>query len=191
MYRELLERTIDDAALRRLQTITDLQIAIARMPRCLSPVLGAAIGIASYQLEKHLCHPVHPKFGRMLGFRAEFIAARQMNSSQQFCDVLLASSGVPPFMPVTMVGDRPGFDGGLVDNVPVEPLLPVEASGGRTLVLLTRVYKNLPQVAGRTYVQPSRQIDVKQFDITNPDEIRNVFELGLGDGDAFAASLGR
>jgi predicted acylesterase/phospholipase RssA len=191
MYRELLEQTIDADTLRRLQAMTDLQIAVARLPRGLSPVLGAAIGIAAYQLEKHLFHPVHPRLGRVLGFQPEFVAVRQLNSPQQFCDVLLASSGVPPFMPVTMVGGKPAFDGGLVDNVPVEPLLPVEAAGGSTLVLLTRVYKNLPQVAGRTYVQPSRKINVKQFDITNPDGIRDAFELGLKDGDVFAASLGR
>lgn len=191
MYRALIEQTIDADALRRLQAMTDLRIAIARLPRGLPPVLGAAIGIAAYQMEKHLFHPVHPTFGRALGFRPEFVATRHLSSPQQFCDVLLASSGVPPFMPVTMLGDRPGFDGGLVDNVPVEPLLSVEAAGGRTLVLLTRLYKNPPQIAGRTYVQPSRPIDVGQFDITNPEGIRNAFELGLRDGDAFAASLGR
>ena len=191
MYSQLLRQTVDADALRRLQAITDLQIAVARLPRGLSPVLGAAVGIAAYQLEKHLFQPVHARFGRMLGFRSEFVAVRELNDPQQLCDVLLASSGVPPFMPVTMVGGKPAFDGGLVDNVPVEPLSPVEAAGGRTLVLLTRVYNNLPQVAGRTYVQPSRKIDVKQFDITNPDGIRDAFELGLKDGDAFAASLGR
>jgi hypothetical protein len=78
----------------------------------------------------------------------------------------------------------------LVDNVPVEPLLPVEAEGGHTLVLLTRRYNDLPAIRNRTYVQPSRQIAVKQFDITNPDGIRSAFELGREDGDAFARSLG-
>lgn len=191
MYSELLEQTVDADALRRLQTMTDLRIAVARLPRGLSPVLGVAIGIGAYQLEKHLLHPVHPRFGRALGFRPEFIAVRSLSNPQQFRDTLLASSGVPPFMPVTMVDGRPAFDGGLVDNVPVEPLLPIEAAGGRTLVLLTRVYKNLPQIAGRTYVQPSRKIGVKQFDITNPEGIRNAFELGLKDGAVFATALGR
>ena len=103
----------------------------------------------------------------------------------------MASSGVPPFMPVTEIAGRPAFDGGLVDNVPVEPLVPIEAAGGRSLVLLTRLYKTIPQVKGRTYVQPSRKIGVGQFDIRNPDGIRDAYELGLEDGDAFAASLNR
>jgi predicted acylesterase/phospholipase RssA len=106
-------------------------------------------------------------------------------------DVLMASSGVPPFMPLTLVNGTPAFDGGLVDNVPVEPLAPIESAGGRTLVLLTRLYKNIPDVAGRSYVQPSRKINLSQFDITNPDGIRAAYELGVRDGDAFAAALGR
>lgn len=191
MYAELLAQTIDAEALALLQAMTDLQIAVSRLPRGLPPSLGAALGIGAYQLEKRLFHPVHPRFGRTLGFHPEFVVTRALQSPQQLRDALMASSGVPPFMPVTHINGRPGFDGGLVDNVPVEPLEAIEAAGGRTLVLLTRVYKSVPSVNGRTYVQPSRKIDVKQFDIRNPDGIRNAFELGLNDGDAFAASLGR
>jgi hypothetical protein len=191
MYAELLAHTINTDALSRLQTMTDLRIAVTRLPRGLSPSLGAAIGIGAYQLEKRLFHPVHPRFGRALGFQPEFAAARAMQFPKQLHDALMATSGVPPFMPVTHINGHPAFDGGLVDNVPVEPIKPIEAAGGRTLVLLTRIYKSLPVIKGRTYVQPSRKIDVKQFDIRNPEGIRDAFALGLKDGAAFAASLGR
>ena len=191
LYNELLAQTIDDAALARLNAITDLRIAVTRMPRGLPPLIGAMLGIGAYQLEKHLLRPVHPRFGRALGFRAEFVSVRTLGRAREMHDVLMASSGVPPFMPVTLVNGMPAFDGGLVDSVPVEPLEPIEAAGGRTLVLLTRRYRNIPDVAGRCYVQPSRKIDLSQFDITNPGGIRAAYELGLRDGNAFAASLGR
>ncbi len=191
MYQELLATTIDNAALARINAKTDFRIAYARLPKRLSPTFGALLGIGAYQLEKQLFHPVHPQLGRALGFRGGFVATRGLKDPQQMRDALIASGGVPPFMPVTLVDGEPAFDGGLVDNVPVEPLIPIEAEGGRTLVLLTRRYKNLPQVANRTYVQPSRKINVKQFDITNPAGIRQAFELGLKDGDAFARSVGR
>jgi hypothetical protein len=32
---------------------------------------------------------------------------------------------------------------------------------------------------------------LSQFDIRNPDGIRTAYELGVKDGDAFAASFGR
>ncbi|HEV7408665.1 MAG TPA: patatin-like phospholipase family protein [Bradyrhizobium sp.] len=191
LYNELLAQTIDDAALARLNAITDLRIAVTRMPRGVPPLIGAMLGISAYQLEKHLLRPVHPRFGRALGFRAEFIPVRTLRRARDMHDLLMASSGVPPFMPITLVNGMPAFDGGLVDNVPVEPLAPIESAGGRTLVLLTRLYKDMPAVAGRTYVQPSCKINLSQFDITNPDGIRAAYELGLRDGNAFAASLGR
>ena len=191
MYQELLQTTIDNDALAQLQALTDLHLAVSRLPRWLSPVAGAALGIAAYQLEKKLLHPVHPRFGRKLGYRSEFIRVRDMDEAGLLHAALMASSGVPPFMPVTLVGGRPAFDGGLVDNVPVEPLEEIEVAGGRTLVLLTRVYKHIPSIPGRTYTQPSEKIGVSQFDITNPAGIRAAFELGLKDGAAFAASLGR
>src|SRR3954447_9791732 len=182
MYTALLAHTIDAAALARLNELTDLQIAVTRLPRHLPPLAGALLGIGAYQLEKHLMHPVHPRFGRALGFRPEFISVRELGGVGEMHDVLLASSGGPPFIPVTLVRGAPAFDGGLVDNVPVEPLAPIEAAGGRTLVLLTRVYRNVPAVAGRTYVQPSEKIGLSQFDITNPDGIRAAYQLGLRDG---------
>jgi len=189
LYHELLRQTIDDAALDRLNAATDLQIAVTRLPKGLPPLAGAMLGIAAYQLEKHLFHPVHPRFGRRLGFRPEFVSARAAKSAAEFHDVLLASSGVPPFMPVIQVNGVAAFDGGLVDNVPVAPLDPIERAGGRTLVLLTRRYRNLPVVEGRTYAQPSRAIEVSQFDITSPERIRAAYELGVKDGEAFVAAF--
>jgi predicted acylesterase/phospholipase RssA len=191
MYRAFLHMLFDADALALLQRLTDFHIAVTRLPRGLPPILGAALGIGAYQLEKHLFAPVHPKFGRRLGFSAEFVRVRAMTAPNQLVDALVASSGVPPFMPVTKVGDRPAFDGGLFDGVPVAPLAPVEAAGGRSLVLLTRLYKDLPQVKGRTYVQPSRRIRAKQFDLRDPEGIRDAYELGLKDGAAFVATHGR
>jgi predicted acylesterase/phospholipase RssA len=188
MYRTYLDTLFDAAALARLQQLTDFHVAVSRLPRGVPPILGAALGIGAYQLEKHLFAPVHPRFGRRLGFTAEFIRVRAMTAPQELADALMASGGVPPFMPVTQVGGRPAFDGGLFDGVPVAPLEPVEAAGGRSLVLLTRLYKRLPQVPGRTYVQPSRRIRAKQFDLTDPDGIRDAYELGRKDGAAFAAA---
>lgn len=126
LYSDLLAQTIDDAALRRLNALADLQIAVTRLPHGLPPLAGAIIGIGAYQLEKHIFHPVHPRFGRALGFRPEFISARTLSDPGELCGVLMASSGVPPFMPVTLVKGVPAFDGGLVDNVPVEPLAEIE-----------------------------------------------------------------
>src|SRR5437870_11926379 len=78
MYRRLLDQVLDTAALTKLRAVTDLHFAVARLPRGLSPVAGALLGIATYQFEKKLMHPVHPRFGRALGFRSEFVAVKSI-----------------------------------------------------------------------------------------------------------------
>src|ERR1700687_4180016 len=138
MYRALIDEVIDGPGLVRLRGITDLSVAVTRLPRLLPPLVGAAVGVAAYQIEKKLFHPVHPRFGRALGFRQEFVRVRDMASPAALGDLLIASSCVPPFMPITQIGGAPAFDGGLVDNVPVAPLEPIEQAGGGPPGLLPR-----------------------------------------------------
>jgi len=190
LYRALIEEVLDGTALTALKARIDFRIAVTRLPPNLPPLLGAAFGISAYQIEKHLFAPVHPRFGTKLGFTPEFVSVRDLMSPSALADALMASSCVPPFMPVIEIAGTAAFDGGLVDNVPVAPLAAVEAAGGRTLVMLTRRYRALPDLPGRTYVQPSRKIAVKQFDITDKDAIRAAYELGLVDGASFARHTG-
>src|SRR5712691_7239030 len=48
LYRALIDGMIDAAALARLQHLTDLHIAVTRLPRGVPPLLGAALGIGAY-----------------------------------------------------------------------------------------------------------------------------------------------
>ena len=186
MYRTLIGSFIDDDALARLKAGPDVLIAVARAPRRLPLAFAVPLGLATYQIEKKWRSPVHPRGGRALGFRPEFIRVRDLASPEDLSAALMASASVPPFMPVGRVGGLAALDGGLVDNVPIEPLRPVEERGGKTLVILSRLYKAFPLIPGRTYVQPSEKVPVGQFDITNPAGIRKAYELGLRDGEAFA-----
>jgi hypothetical protein len=189
MYRTLLETIVDESAFQQLKRGPDLLIALARKPRRVPLSLAIPLGIATYQVEKSLRSPVHPKGGRALGFTPEYLSLRCLATPADLVAALLASASVPPFMPVGRVGGLAALDGGLVDNVPVEPLRAVEARGSRTLVVLSRLYKSHPQVPGRLYVQPSRPVPVGQFDITNPNGILEAYEMGLSDGEAFASRL--
>lgn len=186
MYRSLIETIIDEAALDRLQQGPDILIGLARKPRHLPLAIAIPLGIVTYQVEKKWRSPVHPRGGRALGFVPEFVRLQDLATPAEVSAALMASASVPPFMPVGRIDGMAALDGGLVDNVPTEPLLPVEAQGGRTLVILSRRYRMFPQVKGRTYIQPSAPVPIGQFDITNPDGIRKAYELGLKDGESFA-----
>lgn len=189
MYRALVAGVVDDGAFARLQRLTDLRIAISHPPAWLPGVAAPLVGISAYQIEKRLFAPVHPRFGRVLGFRPRFLSIREMSGPAEYVDAVMASATVPPFMPVLRIAGERALDGGLVDNVPVSPLVPVERAGGRTLVLLSRPYARLPDVPGRLYWAPSERIAVSQFDITNPEGVRAAVELGFRDGERLAARL--
>lgn len=186
MYRSLIEAVIDEEALERLKRGPDIMIGLARKPRRLPLTLAIPLGIATYQIEKKWRSPVHPKGGRAIGFRPEFVRVRDLSSPAELSAALMASASVPPFMPVGRIGGMAALDGGLVDNVPVEPLQAVEERGGKTLVILSRLYRAFPHIPGRTYIQPSEPVPIGQFDITNPAGIRRAYEMGLRDGEAFA-----
>jgi predicted acylesterase/phospholipase RssA len=189
MYRALIEEIVTTDAFARLCDGPEVLIAVARAPRRLPLARAVPLGIATYQIEKKLAQPVHPRGGRALGFRQDHVRVQDLSGPDELLAALMASASVPPFMPVGRVGGSAALDGGLVDNVPVEPLAPIEARGGRTLVLLSRRYRGFPQVHGRTYVQPSAPVPVGQFDITNGEGIRAAYALGRRDGEAFATAM--
>jgi predicted acylesterase/phospholipase RssA len=189
MYQSLMEMVVDKDAFDRLRSGPDLLIALARKPRRLPLSLAIPLGLAAYQIEKKWRQPVHPRGGRALGFQPEFVRVQDMQGPASLVAALMASASVPPFMPVGLVGGMAALDGGLVDNVPVEPLQAVEARGAKTLVILSRRYKSFPHVPGRLYVQPNAPVPVGQFDITNPTGIRRAYEMGLADGETFAKRM--
>lgn len=191
MYREMLRLLLTPERLLQLKSRADFLIAISRPPRFWPLPVIAALGIGAYQLEKRLRRPVHPTAGRRLGFRPDLIRIADCEEPQELIAALMASASVPPFMPAGDVGARAALDGGLVDSAPAWALAEMERAGEQTLVLLTRPFAEVPQVANRTYVRPSQTIPVSQFTIRNWDGIRFAYELGVKDGEDFLRAMER
>jgi len=106
-----------------------------------------------------------------------------LEEPEALADLVLASSCSPPMTPLLTWKGRFVLDGGVVDNVPVCAL---DDAPGETLVMLTRRYPALPDIPGRTYVQPSMKIPVSAWDYTNADGLQFAYDLGRRDGEAFA-----
>lgn len=191
MYRGMLASLFTPERLAALKAQADFLIAISRPPRFWPLPVITTIGIGAYQLEKRLRRPVHPTVGRKLGFRPDLIRIADCADPEELVDALMASAAVPPFMPAGNIGARAALDGGLVDSAPAWALAEMEAAGEQTLVLLTRPFAEVPQVANRTYVRPSQLIPVSQFTIRNWDGIRFAYELGVKDGEAFLRTMER
>lgn len=191
MYRGMLAGLFTPERLAALKAQADFLIAISRPPRFWPLPVITTIGIGAYQLEKRFRRPVHPTVGRKLGFRPDLIRIADCADPGQLVDALMASAAVPPFMPAGNIGARAALDGGLVDSAPAWALAEMEAAGEQTLVLLTRPFAEVPDVANRTYVRPSQVIPVSQFTIRNWEGIRFAYELGVKDGEAFLRAMER
>lgn len=188
LYRKMVLDIIDDGALQNLSKGPEIYIEISRLPKWLGPRSATLVGLSLYQLEKKLHHPVHPTFGRKAGFHAEFIKAQDCKTANDLANAILASSCTPPFTSVQYPGRKPALDGGMVDNVPVEGIEQWEANYSnltKTLVLLTRPYKDIPTHSKRVYAQPSEKVPANSWDYTNPDNLQLTYEQGKRDADNF------
>ncbi len=195
MYSGALRAALDADALAALSAGPTIDVLVARPPRWL-PGLGAmALGMGSYNIERHLRHGLHPTWPEKLGYRSDVISFQEVigehaddttAAREAVIDLVLASSCSPPLTPLYRYRGAIALDGGLVDNVPVFAIPPEYE---RVLVLLTRRYPQdmLCGDARETIVQPSSPIPIKKWDYTSPELIQETYELGLRDGERFAS----
>ena len=184
MYREGLEQFLSDDDLRALGK-RQLEFLMARPPRWLGGGTGAMVAFAIYGLEKYLTGALHPRWTRSLGFEAVVGGSNTASNVGEFIDTILAASCVPPVLPGGRFRGQQTLDGGMIDNVPAHL---ADDRAGLTLVLLSKRYrKPLPTALPRVYVQPSVPIAIDKFDYANPAGLQETYDLGVQDGEAFAA----
>ncbi len=189
MYRALLEDVFGPKEIRALHALPEILIQLAHPPRFLPAPLAAMAAIGAYQIEKLVTGAAYSRAGRYVGLRPSWVSTHAMQDPAELVAALMATSSVPPFMPIGRAGGLAALDGGLVDNPPLEKLAEAEWQGRRTLVLASRASAP-PSTALRTVVRPSVAIAVDKFSVTDAAGIRAAYELGLKDGAAFAQSLG-
>ena len=184
IYSQVLNHMLDDQAFHIIKHGPDIRVLLAHPPRFLGSFSGAFLGFFAYTLEKMLFEPLHPSFPTQIGYRAKVVSIRSCPSKESLADLLLQSSCTPPIIPFLKRDGKPVYDGGLIDNVPERI---INTSRQKILILLTRKYaKNkIPNVKGRTYVQPSKPIPIKKWDYTNPKGIKETFDLGRKDAENF------
>jgi predicted acylesterase/phospholipase RssA len=184
MYREALELFLEQEDLARLAD-KRLAFLMARFPSYLPSTIGTLAAFSIYGLEKHLTGKLHPNWTRSLGFSPIVAGNHDVEDIGGLVDIVLASSCVPPVLPGKGYKGQRVLDGGIIDNVPAHL---ADGREGRTLVLLSKKYKrDLPAPGERVYAQPSEPIRIDKFDYTNPQGLQVVYDLGLKDGEAFAA----
>jgi predicted acylesterase/phospholipase RssA len=187
IYRQALRELLGGEHFLLLQrNAPEIRVQYSRLPRHLGPRLSVVLGITLYNIEKYGKHPLHPTWGRRLGFTPEVAKINQCKDEEDLASLLIASSCTPPFTPLEFREGRPTLDGGMVDNVPVDAV----ESGATTLVLVTRRYPDRTDSfthQGRLYVQPSRKVPISSWDYTRPEAMVATYDLGRRDGERFVA----
>lgn len=184
IYRDTILCAAAEGGLERVQQAAfPVLVLAAAFPRAMPAPLGAAVGLAAYNVEKRLRPAmVHPTFGRKIGFVPRLFDARTCTSADELADLVLASSSTPPFTPIGSFRGEALLDGGMIDNVPAYAAEKVPGIL-RNVVLLTRPYP--PRVLGeggehphRLYVAPSKPVPVERWDYTRPDLLDATIEMG-------------
>lgn len=186
LFRQLLASEFKDSELAALKAAPPMLIQLSGVPDWMPGAIGALGSIGAYQIEKLLTDGAHSKAGLRMKLRPTWISTHNVDYPGELVDALMATSSVPPFMPVGRVRGRAYLDGGLVDNPPLMKLTEVENKGWRTLLLSTRFGRKPPDAPNRVIVGPSEDIPVSKFAVGDAAGIRHAYEVGLRDGLAFA-----
>ena len=189
LFREFLTQQFGRLELAALKAAPPILIQVSHPPPFMPASLAALGSITAYQLEKLLTGGAYSRAGRYLGLTTSWISTHDLDAPEQLVDAIMASSSVPPFIPVGTVNGRTALDGGLTDNPPIGKLKETEGKGGRTLLLTTRHGRSPPKADRRIIVSPSQDITVKKFAIGDEAGLRKAFDIGLRDGEAFATQL--
>jgi predicted acylesterase/phospholipase RssA len=192
IYRTALATLLGgDAFKQLLWTAPEIRIVYSRVPSWLGARSGTFVGMTAYNLEKKLFRPLHPTWGKKLGFRSEISRVQDCESEEELISLIISSSCTPPFTPIEYRDGAATLDGGLVDNIPVAC---ADVNGGPILVLATRRYpKHAPVFMrdGRTYVQPSQAVEASSWDYTSVDKMEQTYALGRSDGLAFLSNFSK
>lgn len=197
IYRDTLLCAAAEGGLERIRAQPfPLLVLTAAFPRGVPAPLGAAVGLAAYNLEKRLRPAmVHPSFGRRIGFQARLFDARTCESADELADLVVASSSTPPFTPIGRFRGHTLLDGGMIDNVPAAAAETIDGIR-RNLVLLTRPYpRNVLGEQGdgghRLYVAPSKPVPVEVWDYTRPDLVDATVAMGEHEAELHESALRR
>lgn len=186
IYREVVTEVLDDGeARRRIADGPDFHVQLGFPPSTTHPRASTIPLFSIYEAEMAIRSTPHLQWCRQAGLRAELVDARKAARDGRLCELICAAAVIPPVFKIAIWDGKQVIDSGMADKAPMPP-----RDRGRTLVLLTRAFRNTPEVPGRLYVAPSRETPADKIDFTDAKKLRRTWELGRRDGGAFLARHG-
>nr|WP_271439018.1 patatin-like phospholipase family protein [Pontixanthobacter luteolus] len=176
MYRAVVSTTLDDRAIERIADGPQFEVILGLPPQWLYPRLVAVFAGIAYQLDQQVRSTPHLALPRAMGMRSLRVDARQAAQQGRLVDLICVAATIPPVFDVPKWEGRDVLDGGMLDKAPLP-----QPDEGRTLVLLTRRYRNLPVSDRHIYVQPSKEVAADKIDFTDETKVTRTWEQGQRD----------
>ena len=185
MYREIVSTVLDDEAVATIAEGPAFQVLLARPPIASAPKLSTFPMMIAYELDLLTRSTPHVRGPNALGANEVLVDARKAAREGRLVDLVCSAAVIPPVFNVQHWDGRPVVDGGMACKAPMP-----DPDEGRTLVLLTRRFRNLPDMARRLYVQPSTSVPADKIDFTSREKIERTWAAGEDDGRAFLREHG-
>ncbi|SFH13526.1 Predicted acylesterase/phospholipase RssA, contains patatin domain [Palleronia marisminoris] len=186
IYREVIKACFDDPeATDDIAKGPQLEILIGRPPDDQWAKLTGAAMTLLYEADTAVRSNPHLRWPKAAGLKGEMIDARAAARDGRIIDLICAAATIPPAFEPPLWNGEPAIDAGMVDQAPFPT-----GDSGRTLVLLTKAFNDIPEVDGRVYVAPSEEVPADKIDFTDPQKMRDTWALGEEDARSFLRDIG-
>ena len=177
IYEDVVRTVIgDDDARRAVADGPSVQILIGRPPSLdWAKLSGSAVTLA-YEADTLVRSTPHLRWPQAAGLTGEMVDANRAARDGKLVDLVCAAATIPPAFDPPLWDGAPAVDAGMVDQAPLP-----DPDEGRTLILLTKRFRNLPEVEGRLYVSPSDEVPADKIDFTDPSKLMETWEMGEED----------
>ncbi|MHA6344486.1 patatin-like phospholipase family protein [Roseivivax sp. CAU 1761] len=185
LYCDVVTRVIDAEAEARVADGPGFQILLAHPPETPLPTMTGMAMAAAYEAELHTVNSPHFNWAEKMGLTSQLVDANQAAREGRLVELICAAAVIPPVFEPPLWEDRRVVDGGMADQAPLP-----QPDAGETMILLTRDYKRLPDVAGRHYIAPSAETPADKIDFTAPEKLRATWAQGERDARRWLDAAG-
>ena len=194
IYRDTLRFSLAEGGLERIRALPfPVLILTASFPRWMPVPLATAAGMTAYSIERQLAMgKLHPRSGRVIGFRPVVVDARTCQAPEDLVDLVLASSATPPFTSIGRHRGRRLLDGGMVDNAPA--FVAEHGTGRRSgTSSCSRDRIPTPRSGGRepgSISVRAEPVPINRWDYTSVERVDATVALGRTDAERYADAFG-
>lgn len=180
VYREVVQQTIDESAERKIADGPQFQVLLAYPPSTRFPKWSTIPLMAAYIADLKIRSNPFLKYTGWAGLTSELVDAKQAAKDGKLVDLICNAAVIPPVFNLQGWNHKNVVDGGLACKAPLP-----EPNEGRSLVLLTRKFRNKPVDPNLVYAEVSSSTPADKLDFTNRKELEQTWDMGREDGQAF------